>query len=143
MKKLTLALLALCMVASFALTSCKEKKKPAPTLKERIQGKTYVLGTVTKGGASVTSDFTGAKLIFDAVGAAGSITSGGTATQTVNVTYNVGESSITVGGTPPTGWAATLTAASAPEDGATFTFTVNINNPKTGAADHVFSLIKQ
>ena len=29
------------------------------TLQQKIQGKTYVLGSVTRGGTDVTSDFTG------------------------------------------------------------------------------------
>lgn len=146
MKKTTFALLAICMVFALNFTGCK----PPPddntkkSLKELIQGKTWKLGTVRKGSVDVTSDFTGFTMSFDGAAGAGSITTGGTSSQTVSVTYNVEASAIGLTGTRPTNWPATLTSASSNEpDGTTFTFTVNINNPKTGAADHVFNLIKQ
>lgn len=148
MKKLTLALLALCMVVAISFTSCKKGGgDPEPTkLKERIQSKCYGLGSVTKAGSNVTSDFTGAKICFGADATSGSLITGGSSSVTATTTFNVGDNTITVAGTNfpgTTGWASTLTSASSPEDGSALTFTVTITNPKTGAADYVFNLVKQ
>ena len=144
MKKLTLVLTALMMVAAITFTSCKKTKTVVKTLKERVQGNCYGLGSVTKNGTPVTSDFTGFKICFSGDAGSGSITTGGTSSQNVSVTYNVGDGTITLtSATVPTGWAATLTSASATDDGASFTFSVVITHPKTGAATHVFSLAKQ
>lgn len=146
MKKLTFALFAVCAMVCLTFTSCKKpiKEDPKKTLKELIQGKSWKLGTVRKGATDVTANFTGFLLTFNADATTGTITTGGSASTTNNVTYGVSTNTITVNGMPIiTGWPGTLTEASSNDpDGTTFSFKVNINNPKTGPADHVFNLVK-
>jgi hypothetical protein len=153
MKKSTFRLLIVCLLFSAAFTRCKcEKDEVEPTkLATLLADKCYGLGSVTKGGTTVTSEFTGFRICFGAGATSGSITTGGTTSQTLNVTYTAtGESTdlpvkgvITITGTPPTGWASSLSSVEVAAEGASLKFTVNINNPKTGAADYVFSLSKQ
>lgn len=153
MKKSTFRLLIVCLLFSAAFTRCKCDKNTAEPKKiaDLLANNCYGLGSVTKGGTTVTSDFTGFRICFGAGATSGSITTGGTTSQTVNVTYTPsGESTenpvkgtITITGTPPTGWASSLSGVEVATDGASLKFTVNINNPKTGVADYVFSLSKQ
>lgn len=154
MKKSTFRLLIVCLLFSAAFTRCKcdpDETKPTTKLSDLLANKCYVLGSVTKGGTTVTSEFTGFKICFGASATSGSIVTGGTTSQTVNVTYTPsGESTefpvkgtISITGTPPTGWASSLSNVEVAAEGASLKFTVNINNPKTGAADYVFILSKQ
>jgi hypothetical protein len=152
MKKLTLALLAICLVFSVAVTSCgknktcEERGDCPKTLKEKLAGSTYGLGSVSKGGTSVTSDFTGFKMVFNSDASSVVITTGGTSSTNVTASLNVSDATVTITSTPPSGWASTLTNASSTGDvtpGPDFKFNVTINNPKTGQADHRFELVRQ
>jgi hypothetical protein len=54
-----------------SLANCKpDREEPAPTLKSKIKGKTYVLGTVRRNipDVDVTIEFAGLMIVFDAVG---------------------------------------------------------------------------
>jgi hypothetical protein len=60
------------------ISSCASEEEELPiTLKDKIQGKSYVLGSVTKGGTNVTSEFTGFKITFSPTATLVSIVSGG------------------------------------------------------------------
>ena len=110
---------------------------------ECVKATTWVPVSVTKAGSSVLSDFSSFKITFDAAATGGQIITGPTNPETKTVTYSVGENAITVTG-GLTGWSTTLVTASTNGDACSeFKFTVNITNPKTGAADYAFVLKKQ
>lgn len=65
-------------------SSCSEWT-PMVTLHQLVRGKTFILGSVTKGSTDVTGDFTGFKISFNAEGNKMTITSGGTNSVTCDV----------------------------------------------------------
>jgi hypothetical protein len=152
MKKSTFRLLIVCLLFSAAFTrcQCEDNKVEPKKIADLLANNCYGLGSVTKGGTPST-DFTGFKICFGAGSTSGTITPGGLSLQPVSVTYTPsGESAenpvkgtITITGTPPTGWANTLSGVEVATDGASLKFTVTINNPKTGPDNYVFNLVRQ
>lgn len=77
-KIITLACIPATLFGLLLISSCASEEEELPiTLKDKIQGKSYVLGSVTKGGTNVTSEFTGFKITFSPTGTGVSIVSGG------------------------------------------------------------------
>ena len=78
-KIITLACIPATLFGLLLISSCASEEEELPiTLKDKIQGKSYVLGSVTKGGVNdVTSEFTGFRLTFTSTGTGVSIVSGG------------------------------------------------------------------
>ncbi len=145
MKKLTLALLALCVVLSITFTSCiiDDFTRPDKSMRDCVNATTWVPVSVTKDGISVLSDFTAFKITFGVTATAGQMITGPTNPETKTVTYNVTESTIIVMG-GLTGWATTLVTASTNGNYCTeLKFTVSITNSTTGAADYAFVLQRQ
>lgn len=141
MKRNSLLLITLVFLGLQLFSACKPTNPAPKTLKDLIQGATWRLGTVIKGTTN-TDDFTGFTFAIEANGTSGTIVTGGTNSQTVPGTYNIASNTITLNSGIPTGWASSLTAASANTDGTTFTFKVTITSPKTGEAEYTFNLVK-
>jgi hypothetical protein len=77
-KIITLACIPATLFGLLLISSCASEEEELPiTLKDKIQGKSYVLGSVTKGGTNVTSEFTGFKITFSPTATLVSIVSGG------------------------------------------------------------------
>ncbi|MFN8888519.1 MAG: hypothetical protein ACK5WF_13750 [Cyclobacteriaceae bacterium] len=77
-KIITLACIPATLFGLLLISSCASEEEEIPiTLKDKIQGKSYVLGSVTKGGTNVTSEFTGFKITFSPTATLVSIVSGG------------------------------------------------------------------
>jgi hypothetical protein len=152
MRRLTFALLTFCAltVAVMSVTSCKKKKTVLKTLKEKIQGKTYVISTATLANADKTSSFKNPdlKLVFNADATTVGITTGGTTSATATSNCTVDDSGVTLTSNVPTNpgqWASKLnvTNSDITEDGGTLTFTVNIQSEKIGKGDYRIVCIKQ
>jgi hypothetical protein len=148
MRKLTLAFLALCLVFSVALTSCKKPpvEEVKPTLKEKIQGTTYILGNVTQGGNNKNSDFTGFFIRFSADGNQVTVKTGGTNSTEFTSGCSIGTNTVNIT-TPPagTGWTVLSGFSTRDENKPTagIKFDVAIINAKTGSANFNFDLNKQ
>jgi|JI8StandDraft_1071087.scaffolds.fasta_scaffold247982_2 hypothetical protein len=149
MKKATSILLALCMVFSLTagLSSCGKKTNNTPkTVKEKLQGNTYILGDVTKGGVSVKNDFTGFSISFTGDGGQVTIKSGGTSSATFTGGCTINTDNITLTA-PPTSWKSTLTSVSSSAadavPGTELHFTAVITNAKIGDETYKFDLVKQ
>lgn len=136
-----------------SLANCKYKNDVDPilTLKEKIQGKTYVLGTVTKGSTNVTSEFTGFKISFSADATGASITSGGTNSTNCTASASVASNTITLT-TPNCFRTSTLTDVSTNGDGTTLKFTCTLPSSSiiitpggrtSSTNDYTFNLVKQ
>jgi hypothetical protein len=137
-----------------ASIQCKSGGDEVPkTLKEKIQGKTYILGTVIKGTANVTSDFTGFRISFNADGTAGNIQNNLCEPKSANVSLNIGDQTITLSGSTPSCFSNVLTNVSTDTDGSTLQFTTTINlseivitpvsKTSGGVSEYVFNLVKQ
>jgi len=139
----------------FALSfvNCKPQQtvEPSLTLKDKIKGKTYVLGSVTKSGVNVTSEFTGFKISFSADATGVSITSGGTNSATCTAIANVASNTITLS-TPDCFRTSTLTNVSTNGDGTTLNFTCTLPSSSivitpggrtSSTSDYIFNLVKQ
>lgn len=137
-----------------SLANCKSKNDVDPilTLKEKIQGKTYVLGTVTKGSTNVTSDFTGLTIVFNADGVSCTITSPTMTCLSGTRSTNIGESTITMGTGNNFCGSSTALNVAASKDGSTLSFTLALNlssvvitptGRTSGLADYKFDLVKK
>ncbi|MBI3219734.1 MAG: hypothetical protein HYZ44_09500 [Bacteroidetes bacterium] len=135
-----------------SLANCKNKpEEPTLTLKDKIQGKSYILGTVTKNGVSVTSEFTGFKISFSADATVVTIISGGTSSATCNVSATVAENTITLA-TPDCFRTSTLTNVSTGVDGSFLKFDCTLQSSSivitpggrtSSTNNYTFNLIKQ
>ena len=91
-KIITLACIPATLFGLLLISSCASEEEELPiTLKDKIQGKSYGLGSVTKGGTNVTSEFTGFKITFSPTGTGVSIVSGGGNSANCQVSGAVGE----------------------------------------------------
>lgn len=136
-----------------SLANCKKSNldEPTLTLKDKIQGKSYGLGSVTKGSTNVTSEFTGFKITFSADATGVSITSGGTNSASCSATANVASNTITLS-TPNCFRTSTLTTVSTNGDGTTLNFTCTLPSSSivitpggrtSGTSEYIFNLVKQ
>jgi hypothetical protein len=141
---------AILLVLSFAY--CKPKDFVEPnSLKDKIEGKTYILGTVTKGSTDVTSDFTGFRISFTG-GSSCTIVSPTVTCLSGTQGINIGNSTITFTGSNSCAPSTALNVA-ANEDGSFLSFTLALNLSSivitpTGrtsglAAEYKFNLVKQ
>lgn len=150
MKKITFTFLALCLVFAVTFTSCK-KVPPTPppvklTLKEKVQGATYILGNVTQSGANKNSDFTGFFIRFSADGNQVTVRLGGASSNEFTSNCSIGETTVTISSPPQNiGWTALSGFSTRDEDKPTagIKFDVAIINQKTGSANFNFDLNKQ
>lgn len=135
-----------------SLANCKSKPNIEPfSLREKIQGKTYILGTVTKGSTDVTPEFTGFKISFSADATGASITSGGTNSTNCTASASVASNTITLT-RPDCFRTSTLTDVSTNGDGTTLKFTCTLPSSSivitpggrtSSTNDYTFNLVKQ
>lgn len=127
------------------------------TLKDQIQGKTYILGTVMQGGTNVTSEFTGFKIAFNADGTACTIQSPSKPCLSTFSAVSVAEQTISIIINPGNCLGSTLSNVSSNTDGTVLNFDAVITFPtttivvepvggRTGSSEtnlYTFNLIKQ
>jgi hypothetical protein len=124
-----LLLLLLCVMLSCGNKGCACKgcqEYNPKTLKEKLQGKSFVMLKVTEGNNDVTPNFANFKITFIADGKKTQVITGGTNSETKLADINIAETSIILLNNIPTDWENTITNVEADEYGLDVKFQVAI-----------------
>jgi hypothetical protein len=158
-KIITLACIPATLFGLLLISSCApEEVSSGYTLKNRTQGKTYILGSVTKGSTNVTSDFTGFKILVSPAGDKVFITTGGVNSATcaidaeIDGIVNDTSGTITLKNTPNCFLTSILNKVSTNDSGSILEFNCTLPSSSivitpggrtSGTSDYQFNLVKQ
>lgn len=151
MKRTHFILVVVLLASVITLASCWNicgcsPPEPVKTLKELLQGKTFVVKNVTKlPNINATEEFKDVKMSFDAYATSCFFRMSALPADTLSTSLNYSNysSDNIILSKAPTNWANKLSNVKTEQDGSAFRFEVFITNPTTGTASYNFEMQRQ